>query len=56
MVAYVIENQQEELQYCDNQLVCIVIPRGDPRLDLFHQFGVRSAYTRFVNQEKNHSS
>jgi len=53
MVGHVIENQQEELQQCDNQLVCIVIPRGDPRLDLFHQFGAPGWYKDYVNPVKS---
>ena len=49
MVGYVIENHQEELQQCDHKLVCIVIPRGDKRLDLFRRFTTPSPYTGYVN-------
>ena len=45
MIGYVIANHQEELQKCGNKLVCIIIPSGDPRLDLFHQFGAPGPYT-----------
>ena len=53
VVGYAIKNQQQELQQCDNQLVCIVIPRGDPRLDLFHQFGAPGWYKDYVNPVKS---
>ena len=48
MASHVIENQAEELQLCDNQLVCIVIPGGDERLDQFQQFGAPGPYTGYV--------
>ena len=49
MAGHVIKNQAEELEQSDNQLVCIVIVPGDPRLDLFRQFGAKSRYTDYVN-------
>ena len=50
MVDYVIQNHQEELQQSNNKLVCIVIPSGDPRLELFHQFiTAPGPYTGYVN-------
>ena len=49
MVAYVIENRPELLQKSDNKLVCIVIPRGDPRLEQFQQYTTPGPYTDYVN-------
>ena len=52
MAGYVIKNHPELLQG-DNKLVCIVIPSGDPRLDLFHQFGAPGRYKDYVNPVKS---
>ena len=43
-----IKNHPKLLQKSDNKLVCIVIPSGDPRLDLFHQFGAPGRYKDYV--------
>ena len=48
MAGYVIKNHPELLQG-DNKLVCIVIPSGDPRLNLFHRFTAPGPYTGYVN-------
>ena len=53
MIAYVIENRPELLQESDNKLVCIVIPSGDRRLDLFHQFGAPGRYKDYVKPVKS---
>ena len=49
MIGYVVANHQEELQKCGNKLVCIIIPSGDPRLNLFHRFTAPGPYTGYVN-------
>ena len=49
MIGYVIANHQEELQKCGNKVVCIIIPSGDPRLNLFHRFTAPGPYTYYVN-------
>ena len=54
MVGYVIKNHQKLLQQSDNKLVCIVIPRGNPRLEQFYQFTAPSLYyTDYVNQVRS---
>ena len=52
MVGHVIKDHPELLQG-NNKLVCIVIPSGDPRLDLFHQFGAPGCYKDYVNPVKS---
>jgi hypothetical protein len=47
MAGHVIKDHPELLQG-NNKLVCIVIPSGDSRLDLFHQFGAPGPYTGYV--------
>ena len=49
MIGCVIANHQEELQKCGNKLVCIIIPSGDQRLDLFRRFTAPGPYTAYVN-------
>ena len=54
MVGYVIKNHQKLLQQSDNKLVCIVIPRGNPRLEQVNQFTAPSLYyTDYVNQVRS---